>query len=143
MEDHLGIGVPENGDNIYNRALDNASGAAILVELARTFQQMNPAPRRSTLFVAVAGEEAGLLGSDYFVHYPTVAKESMAANLNLDEDLMLLPLEDVIAFGAEPSTLQGVMDWPVAPSDKFVGHKRNVESRIYLQKLTRASLAVR
>lgn len=108
--DHLGIGVPENGDNIYNGALDNASGAAILVELARTFRQMNPAPRRSILFVAVAGEEAGLLGSDYFVHYPTVAKESMAANLNMDEDLMLWPLEDVIAFGAEHSTLQGVME---------------------------------
>jgi Peptidase family M28 len=108
--DHLGIGVPENGDNIYNGALDNASGAAILVELARAFHRMNPAPRRSILFVAVAGEEEGLLGSDYFAHYPTVAKESMAANLNMDEDLMLWPLEDVIAFGAEHSTLQGVME---------------------------------
>lgn len=108
--DHLGIGAPENGDSIYNGALDNASGAAILVELARAFRRMNPVPRRSVLFVSVAGEEAGLLGSDYFAHYPTVPKESMAADLNMDEDLMLWPLEDVIAFGAEHSTLQGVME---------------------------------
>lgn len=108
--DHLGIGVPENGDNIYNGALDNASGAAILLELARAFHGMKPAPRRSILFVAVAGEEEGLLGSDYFAHYPTVEKEAMAANLNMDEDLMLWPLEDVVPFGAEHSTLQGVIE---------------------------------
>lgn len=108
--DHVGIGEPENGDNIYNGALDNASGSAILLELARAFRRMNPAPRRSILFVSVAGEEAGLLGSDYFAHYPTVAKESMVANLNMDEDLMLWPLEGIIGFGAEHSTLQGVME---------------------------------
>ena len=108
--DHVGIGEQENGDNIYNGALDNASGSAILLELARAFRGMNPAPRRSILFVSVTGEEAGLLGSDYFAHYPTVAKESMVANLNMDEDAMLWPLEDIVAFGAEHSTLQGVME---------------------------------
>lgn len=108
--DHVGIGEPENGDNIYNGALDNASGSAILLELARAFSRMNPRPRRSILFVSVTGEEAGLLGSDYFAHYPTVAKESVVADLNMDEDLMLWPLEDIIAFGAEHSTLQGVME---------------------------------
>ena len=108
--DHVGIGVAENGDNIYNGALDNASGSAILLELARAFRRMTPAPRRSILFVAVTGEEAGLLGSDYFAHYPTVPKESIAADLNMDEDLMLWPLEDIIAFGAEHSSLQAVME---------------------------------
>ena len=108
--DHVGIGEPEKGDNIYNGALDNASGSAILLELARAFSRMNPRPRRSILFVSVTGEEAGLLGSDYFAHYPTVAKESVVANLNMDEDLMLWPLEDIIAFGAEHSTLQTVME---------------------------------
>ena len=108
--DHVGIGEPENGDSIYNGALDNASGSAILLELARAFKQMNPRPRRSILFVAVAGEEAGLLGSDYFAHYPTVPKEALAANVNVDEDLMLWPLEDIIGFGGDHSTLQGVME---------------------------------
>jgi Peptidase family M28/PA domain len=108
--DHLGIGEPENGDNIYNGALDNASGSAILLEIARAFHRLNPAPPRSILFVSVTGEEAGLLGSDYFAHYPTVPKQSLVANLNIDEDEMLWPLEDIIAFGAEHSTLQSVME---------------------------------
>jgi len=62
--DHLGIGEPVKGDSIYNGALDNASGSAILLEVARAFSQMNPRPRRSILFVSVTGEEEGLLGSD-------------------------------------------------------------------------------
>ena len=88
--DHLGIGEAEQGDKIYNGALDNATGSAILLESARAFRSMNPRPRRSILFVSVTGEESGLLGSDYFVHYPTVAKSSIVANLNTDMDLMLL-----------------------------------------------------
>jgi hypothetical protein len=107
--DHLGIGEPVNGDRIYNGALDNASGSALLIELARAFRGMNPRPRRSILFVSVTGEEAGLLGSDYFARYPTVPKSSIVANVNMDEDLMLWPLEDMIPFGAEHSSLDGVV----------------------------------
>jgi hypothetical protein len=103
--DHLGVGEPVNGDAIYNGALDNASGSACLLEIAHAFTNLNPRPRRSILFVAVTGEEAGLLGSDYFAHYPTVAKSAIAADVNMDEDLMLWPMEDVIAFGAEHSSL--------------------------------------
>ncbi len=108
--DHLGIGEPVKGDKIYNGALDNASGSAILLEIARAFSRMNPRPRRSLLFVAVTGEEKGLLGSDYFAHYPTVEKKSIVANVNMDEDLMLWPLKDVIAFGAEHSSLSTVVN---------------------------------
>lgn len=104
--DHVGIGEPVNGDKIYNGALDNASGSSILLELARAYQSMNPKPKRTLVFVSVAGEEAGLLGSDYFAHYPTVPKSAIAANVNMDEDEMLWPLEDIIAFGAEHSSLQ-------------------------------------
>jgi hypothetical protein len=107
--DHLGIGEPVNGDKIYNGALDNASGSALLIELARAFRGMNPRPRRSMLFVSVTGEEAGLLGSDYFARFPTVAQSAIVANVNMDEDLMLWPLEDVIPFGAEHSSLDGVV----------------------------------
>jgi Zn-dependent M28 family amino/carboxypeptidase len=104
--DHVGIGEPVNGDKIYNGALDNASGSSILLELARAYAGMNPKPKRSLLFAAVAGEEAGLLGSDYFAHHPTVTKNAIVANVNMDEDQMLWPLEDIIAFGAEHSSLQ-------------------------------------
>ena len=103
--DHLGIGEPVKGDNIYNGALDNASGSAILLEIARAFAAMNPRPRRSLLFVAVTGEEEGLLGSDFFAHYPTLGKNAIVANVNMDEDLMLWPLKDIVAYGAEHSSL--------------------------------------
>ena len=107
--DHLGIGEPIKGDGIYNGALDNASGSAILLEVARAFSGMRTRPRRSILFLSVTGEEAGLLGSDYFAHYPTVNKSSVVANVNMDEDLMLWPLRDIVAFGAEHSSLDAVV----------------------------------
>jgi hypothetical protein len=107
--DHLGVSTPVEGDSIYNGALDNASGSAIMLELAHAFSGMNPRPRRSILFVSVTGEEAGLLGSDYFAHYPTVPKNSLVANVNTDEDLMLWPLQDIVAFGAEHSSLEAVV----------------------------------
>jgi hypothetical protein len=104
--DHLGVGEPVKGDKIYNGALDNASGSAILLEIARAFARMNPKPRRSMLFLGVTGEEKGLLGSDYFAHYPTVEKKAIVANVNMDEDLMLWPLKDIVAYGAEHSSLE-------------------------------------
>jgi hypothetical protein len=107
--DHLGIGEPVKGDSIYNGALDNASGSAILLEVARAFSGMKTRPRRSILFLSVTGEEAGLLGSDYFAHYPTVNKSSVVANVNMDEDQMLWPLRDIVAFGAEHSSLDAVV----------------------------------
>src|SRR5579864_4261078 len=108
--DHLGIGEPVNGDKIYNGALDNASGCAILLEVARAFTGMNPRPKRSILFLAVTGEEEGLLGSDYYAHYPTASKAAIVANVNVDEDLMLWPLRDIIAYGGEHSSLEGVAE---------------------------------
>jgi len=104
--DHLGIGEAVNGDKIYNGALDNASGSASMLEIARAYSQMKPRPRRSILFVSVTGEEEGLLGSDYFAHYPPVDKSHLVANINIDGNAALLwPIEDVIARGSEHSTL--------------------------------------
>jgi hypothetical protein len=107
--DHLGIGEPIKGDAIYNGALDNASGSATILEVAQAFARMNPRPRRSILFVSVTGEEAGELGSEYFAHYPTVAKHSIVADINIDEVFLLYPLQDVIAFGAEHTSLESVI----------------------------------
>ena len=107
--DHLGIGDPVNGDSIYNGALDNASGAAILLEVARAFTELKPAPRRSILFLSGTAEEEGLLGSDYFAHNPTVPHDSLVADLDVDTDFMLWPLQDVVAFGAEHSSLNAVV----------------------------------
>ena len=102
--DGLGFGAPEDGDAIYNGAYDNAMGVALMIETAKALMQAPP--RRSVLFVAVTGEERGLLGSDYFAHYPTVPSAAMVANVNLDMPLFLYPLADLVAFGAEHSSLE-------------------------------------
>jgi hypothetical protein len=107
--DHLGRDESAQGDGIYNGALDNASGSAIMLEIARSMSQMSPRPRRSVLFISVTGEEIGLLGSDYYANNPTVPKTSIVANINTDEDRMLWPLKDVVAFGAEHSSLGAIV----------------------------------
>jgi hypothetical protein len=103
--DHLGIGEPVNGDAIYNGAYDNASGIASLLEMANAFVSLPAPPRRSVLFLAVAGEEQGLQGSEYFVEHPTLSRDRIVADVNVDMFLMLQPLQDVVAFGAEHSSL--------------------------------------
>ncbi len=107
--DHVGTGVPINGDTIYNGMYDNAMGTALLIETARAFAAMPQPPRRSIMFIALTGEERGLVGSDYFAHYPTVPSDSLVANVNLDMPLLLYPLADVIAFGSEHSSLEAII----------------------------------
>ena len=103
--DHIGVTPPLNGDSINNGALDNASGIATTLEVARAFRESGKPPRRSVLFLAVTGEEKGLLGAEYFAHNPTVAAASLAANVNLDMPILTYAFTDVVAFGADRSTL--------------------------------------
>ena len=108
--DHLGVGPPVKGDSIYNGAYDNASGTAILLEIARALVEHQPRPRRSILFLAVTGEEKGLQGSEFFTQHPTIPIERIVTDINLDMLLMLAPLEKAVVFGAEHSTLGEVFD---------------------------------
>ncbi len=104
--DHLGICPPVNGDNVCHGALDNASGVAALLEIARAFTALPQPPRRSILFAFVTGEEKGLLGSDYFANHPTVAPEAMVANINIDgAPGMMYPFKDIVALGVDDSSL--------------------------------------
>ena len=103
--DHLGRGAPVNGDSIYNGAHDNASGVGILLETARALAASGVRPKRSIVFAAVTAEERGELGSDYFAHHPTVARSRIVANLNIDMPLLVGPMLDFVALGAEHSTL--------------------------------------
>lgn len=103
--DHVGIGAPVDGDSIYNGALDNAAGTAILIELARALAAMPQPPRRSILFLAAGAEEKGLIGSDYFAEHPTLPEMRIVANVNIDGALPYYDFADVIAFGAEQSQL--------------------------------------
>jgi len=99
-------GTGEQGDTdlINNGALDNAAGISVMLETARFFTQ-GAAPRRSILFVAVTAEEKGLVGSGYFAMNPTVPVNAMVSAINLDMPLLLYDFSDVIAFGAEHSSL--------------------------------------
>jgi hypothetical protein len=103
--DGLGVGVPRDGDAIHNGAMDNASGVAVLLEVARALAASPAAPPRSVLFLAVTGEEKGLLGSEWFAGHPVVPLERIVAALNVDGAPGPFPFEDVVARGAEHSTL--------------------------------------
>jgi hypothetical protein len=82
--DHLGVGRPIKGDSIYNGAMDDASGVATLLDIAERLHHAKTKLRRSLLFVIVTGEEKGLLGSKYFATHPTVKRDQIVADLNVD-----------------------------------------------------------
>ncbi len=102
--DHLGIGAPINGDSVYHGAIDNASGVASILEIARAFHDSGAHPRRSILFLAVTGEEKFLLGSEFFAAHPTVSGP-LIANINIDGLWSLFPLRALEVMGVEESTL--------------------------------------
>jgi hypothetical protein len=103
--DHFGRGVAMNGDDIYNGAHDNASGVAIVLEIARAYAALPERPRRSIIFLFVTAEERGLLGSDYFARHPTVPAGSIVADLTLDMPFLYHPLLDIVPYGAQHSTM--------------------------------------
>lgn len=102
--DHFGVGPAVNGDSIYNGALDNASGTADLLAIARA-AAAGPAPKRSLLFVFVTAEESGLLGSKFFAEHPTVPVERIVANLNVDGGNLLGRSRDLRVLGDTKSSL--------------------------------------
>jgi hypothetical protein len=102
--DHNGIEATKEGDKIFNGAMDNASGTAAMLEAARALAS-GPRPRRPIIFAAVTAEERGLLGSDYLARNPVVKNGKVVAVVNLDMPILLYDFQDVVAFGAEHSTM--------------------------------------
>ncbi|RYE04401.1 MAG: M20/M25/M40 family metallo-hydrolase [Sphingomonadales bacterium] len=108
--DHVGVGKADaTGDTIYNGAMDNAVGTASMLEVAKRFTAEGKKPRRSLLFVAVTAEEVGLVGSEYFAAHPTVPKGSIVADVNLDMPILTYPFEDLVAIGADHSSVGEVV----------------------------------
>lgn len=107
--DHLGKDETLKGDQIYNGALDNASGTAGLLELAEAFTKLETKPKRSILFLAVTAEEKGLLGSKYYASNPLYPLTKTVANINMDVLNAYGPTEDVIVIGYGNSTLEEVL----------------------------------
>jgi Zn-dependent M28 family amino/carboxypeptidase len=108
--DHFGIGPEVNGDRIYHGALDNASGSAALLEIARAYAQLKSenAPRRSILFLSVTAEEQGLLGSEYYAEHPLYPVSRTAANINMDGMNVWGKTRDITEIGKGKSTLDEV-----------------------------------
>lgn len=102
--DHLGVGRSVDGDTVYNGAMDNASGVASVIEAAKILSA-GPRPKRSILFLTVTGEELGELGSQYFATKPTVPKQEIVGDLNMDMYLPLFPLRFLEIQGLGESTL--------------------------------------
>lgn len=103
--DHVGVGQRINGDRIYNGAMDDASGIASLIEIARYMKDQNPPLKRSVIFIAVTGEEKGELGSKFFAAHPTVPAKDIVADINMDMFLPLFPLKYLEVQGLAESTL--------------------------------------
>lgn len=103
--DHLGTGTPDHGDGIFHGAMDDASGVASLLEIARMMHAAKAKPHRSLIFLVVCGEEKGLLGSRYFAAHPTSHAGHIVADINTDMFLPLYPLKRVVGFGADESSL--------------------------------------
>jgi Zn-dependent M28 family amino/carboxypeptidase len=103
--DHIGIGEPINGDRIYNGAMDNASGSAVLLDVSASLRKSQARPKRSILFLFVTGEEKGLLGSRYFAAHPTVSPRAIIADINIDMFLPIVPLKVLTVYGLAESDL--------------------------------------
>ncbi len=110
--DHLGVGIPVKGDRIYNGAVDNATGCAMLLEMARVWASLPVKPKRSALFILVTAEEMGLLGSEYYGEHPEVPAGLTAADLNFDAFYPFGKTRDVLVTGAERTTV-----WPLVQRD--------------------------
>ena len=103
--DHVGIGAPINGDRIYNGAMDDGSGSALVMDIAASLKAHPEKLQRSILFLLVTAEEKGLLGSKYFAAHPTVPPKSIVADVNVDMFLPIVPLKILKIEGIEESDL--------------------------------------
>ncbi len=117
--DHLGVGAPIHGSTIYAGAMDDASGVASVLEIAKKFSQAPVRPKRSMLFVIFTAEEKGLLGSRYFAGSPTVPAQALTADLNMDMFMPLFPLKKLHVQGLAESTL--------ADDARTVGAEHHIE----------------
>jgi len=132
--DHLGIGKPdEKGDSIYNGALDNASGTAGLIELARAFKTMNPAPERTIVFLAVTAEEQGLLGSAYYAQHPVYPLNKTVAEMNMDVINAYGKTKDVVITGEGQSELEDYLVAEMKAQGRYIAHETHPEAGHYFR----------
>ena len=132
--DHLGIGKPDaKGDSIYNGALDNASGSAALLEMARAFQNLSEKPERTVIFLSVTGEEQGLLGSEYYARHPLYPLKTTVANLNMDVVNPHERTKDVVVTGMGQNELEDYVADAVKIQDRYITGESHPEGGHYFR----------
>ena len=141
--DGLGIRNPVNGDSIYNGAIDNASGAAALLDIAAALQKAGTRPSRSVLFTFFTAEEGGQLGSRYFAAHPTVDRKSIAANINIDEIQATVPLKAMLVLGVDESDLGDVARRIVASHNVAIDVDVEPLSNRFINSSDQGSFALR
>ena len=132
--DHLGIGkADEKGDTIYNGALDNASGSAALLELARTFKNMKEKPERTIVFLSVTAEEQGLLGSAYYAQYPVYPLEKTVANINMDGINIMGRTKDISVTGEGQNEVEDIYIKEAKARGMYVSPQEHPEAGGYFR----------
>ncbi|MEO9210957.1 MAG: M28 family metallopeptidase, partial [Ginsengibacter sp.] len=130
--DHLGIGHPDSkGDSIYNGALDNASGVAGLLELARAFKSMKTPPERTILFMSVTSEEQGLLGSQYYAENPIFPVDKTVADINMDMFNPNGKTKDIVVIGQGQSELEEYLKEEIEKTGGYISYESHPEAGLY------------
>jgi Zn-dependent M28 family amino/carboxypeptidase len=132
--DHLGIGEPQNGDKVYHGAVDNASGVASIMEIARAAVKIQPRPKRSLVFLAVTGEEQGLLGSEYYAGNPVFPLDKTLAEINIDEaNVFGRNNNQIEVIGSGYTTLEDILSDVVARQGRRVVPDASPEAGHYFR----------
>jgi Zn-dependent M28 family amino/carboxypeptidase len=130
--DHLGIGkADETGDSIYNGAVDNASGVAGMLEIAKAFQSLPEKPERTVVFLAVTAEEQGLWGSAYYAENPVFPKEKTVANINMDMMNPYGKTKDIVVIGKGQSELEDLLAEEAKQAGRYVVAEPTPEAGLY------------
>jgi Zn-dependent M28 family amino/carboxypeptidase len=131
--DHLGIGAVVDGDSIYNGALDNGSGTASVLALAKAFGEMPAAPARSVVFLFVTAEEQGLLGASWYANNPIFPLNKTVANLNMDGMNIHGPMKDVTVYGYGQSELEDLLKDEAQAQGRYVQAEQEPEKGLYFR----------
>jgi Zn-dependent M28 family amino/carboxypeptidase len=132
--DHFGIGKPDaKGDSIYNGALDNASGTAALLEVARAFKAMKTKPERTIVFISVTGEEQGLLGSQYYAEHPIYPAAKTLANINIDVINNMGRTKDIQIIGSGQSDLEDYLLQEAKTKGRYIAPEAHPEAGEYFR----------
>ncbi|MEJ7677407.1 MAG: M28 family metallopeptidase [Segetibacter sp.] len=130
--DHLGYGkADEKGDSIYNGALDNASGTAGLLELARVFKALKTKPERTIVFLSVTAEEQGLWGSAYYAQNPIYPIVKTVANINMDVLNAFEKTKDIVIVGQGQSELEDYLSQAAQKAGRYIGPENHPEAGYY------------